>query len=142
MPTMFEKTKESLGNAAEYTKECAESAKEAIFGEKNAEDKAADKVRDAADWTSDTIGEVRAEAHEDNGSLMDAVKEKMGEAVEYTKECAHSAKEMIFGEETAMQQERGAPVFAPKENTVQHHEIFKGIRENNEDTDLPHAHDY
>uniref|UniRef100_A0A914VKK2 Uncharacterized protein n=1 Tax=Plectus sambesii TaxID=2011161 RepID=A0A914VKK2_9BILA len=56
--TMMEKTKDALCDAAEYTKECAESAKDAVFG-KSGEDKAADKVKDAADATADAIGDAR-----------------------------------------------------------------------------------
>uniref|UniRef100_A0A914XP91 Uncharacterized protein n=1 Tax=Plectus sambesii TaxID=2011161 RepID=A0A914XP91_9BILA len=114
-----------------------------LFGERNAEDKAAEKVRDAADWTADRVGEARDRANVEDHSLLETVKEKIGNAVEYTKECAHSAKETLLGETgSAPVPERNARVFSPRENTTQHTEIFQDIRDNNEDSSLPHAHDY
>lgn len=141
MPSLYERTKESLNNAAEYTKECAESAKEQLFGQPNAEDRAAEKVRDAADWTADKVGEARERVNEDDHTFMESVKEKFQDAVDYTKDCAHSAKEMVFGE-TNVREERRGPVFNPRENTVKSEKLFEEIRDNNEDTALPHVHDY
>lgn len=65
---------------AEYTKECAESAKEQLFGQPNAEDRAAEKVRDAADWTADKVGEARERVNEDDHTFMESVKEKFQDA--------------------------------------------------------------
>jgi len=151
MPSLFEKTKESLNNAAE-------SVKDTLYGNRDVEDRAAQKVRDAADWTADTIGEAREDMNEQGKPLMETMKEKLGDAVEYTKECAQSAKEALFGGEhtisgdrvisseavacPALPEERRTPIYNPKENTAQNVEMFKGIRDNNEDTPLPHVHDY
>jgi len=116
-----------------------------LFGEKNAEDQAADKVKDAADSSADTIGDAREKMSDDNDkSLLETVKDKLSDAVEYTKEAARSAKEsaeeMFMG--GPVMEERHAPTYNPRENIVKSKDLFHDIRDHNEDTDLPHSHDY
>jgi len=114
---------------------------EKIFGEKNAEDKAADKMKDAADGTADAVGDAREKSNDDDKTLVEALKEKVADAVDNTKEYAHAAKETLFGERPA-EEERKVLVFNPKENVHKSEDIFKGIRDSHGETNQPHPHDY
>jgi len=70
MSDLVDKTKETLGNAWDATKEKAAQAKEAVVGKPDAGDKASD----AWDKTKDTARDVKNEAHEKKGELKEKFK--------------------------------------------------------------------
>jgi len=98
----YEKTKEVICDAAESAKEFAEDAYDKLTG-KTAEQKAADKVKDAADWTADKIGDAREGCHDMKEKAEDKLddardsardmKKKAEHKLDDARDSAHDAKE-------------------------------------------------